>query len=80
LSQFLSVAILPAALAAGCFSLVCMGLVQLWPIATWADFVMQVGTAVAVWGLIAFFLLLPKETRLEMKSALFRRFVKDCKL
>jgi hypothetical protein len=78
--QFVSSVILPGALAAGCFALVCMALMSLWPLATWADFVMQVGTAVAVWGLIAFFLLLPKETRLELKNALFRRFVKDCKL
>lgn len=78
--QFVSSVILPGALAAGCFALVCMALMSFWPLATWADFVMQVGSAVVVWGLIAFFLLLPKETRLELKNALFRRFVKDYKL
>lgn len=80
LREFLVSVILPGALAAGIFSLVCMALMNLWAIASWADFVMQVGSAVAVWGLIAFFLLLPKETRLEIKKVLFRRFVKDCKL
>lgn len=80
LRQFLTSVILPGALAASCFALVCMALMSFWPLATWADFVMQVGSAVAVWGLIAFFLLLPKETRLELKNALFRRFVKDYKL
>ncbi len=80
LRQFLVSVILPGTLAAGCFALVCTVFMRLWPLNTWADFVMQVGLAVAVWGVIATFLLLPKETRLKIKNTLFRRFAKDCKL
>jgi len=79
LRQFLGSVIFPGTLAAGCFALVCLGLINLWPLLTWADFVMQVGTAVAVWCVLAILLLLSKETRLEMKTSLFRRFAKDSK-
>ncbi|MDD2557116.1 MAG: oligosaccharide flippase family protein [Desulfuromonadaceae bacterium] len=80
LQTFLTKVILPGAVAAGCFALVCLGLINLWPMATWVDFVMQVGSAVAVWCVIALFLLLPKENRVGMKNTLFRCFAKKSEL
>jgi len=72
--QFFTSVILPGTLAAGCFALVCAALMSIWPIATWADFAMQVGSAVAVWCVISFYLLLTKDMRLELKNIYLKRF------